>query len=84
MDKVDNKQTLTTQQEADAPSVEAARLYGGRMALRWTAIVPAMMAVGYLLLVLYFRAKGGYRVEVLHGRPLDGEKYTGGVEAPLE
>ena len=34
MDKVDNKQTLTTQQEADAPSVEAARLYGGRMALR--------------------------------------------------
>jgi MFS family permease len=37
-----------------------ARIYGGRMALKWTAIVPLAMAVGYLILLLYFRATGGY------------------------
>jgi len=84
MEKVANKQPLSTQQEQDAKPVEEARLYGGQMALRKTAIVPAMMAVGYLILIIYFRLKGGYRVEVLHGKPIEGEKYTGGVEAPLE
>ncbi len=54
------------------------------MALVKTAFVPAMMAVGYLILIIYFRLKGGYRVEVLHGQPPNGEKYTGGVEAPVE
>ncbi len=54
------------------------------MALRWTAVVPLVMAVGYLLLLLYFRAKGGYSQEVLHGAPPDGERYTGGVEGPVE
>jgi MFS family permease len=61
-----------------------ANLFGGRMALKRTAYVPAMMAVGYLILVIYFRAKGGYKVEVLHGQEPEGEHYTGGVEAPME
>jgi hypothetical protein len=43
-----------------APVVEAT-LYGSRMALRRTALVPVCMAAGYLLLLLYFRSKGGYR-----------------------
>jgi hypothetical protein len=43
-------------------SVKPARIYGGQMALKWTAIVPATMAVGYLLLLLYFKATGGYKV----------------------
>jgi MFS family permease len=64
--------------------VVAADLEGGRGALRATAYVPAAMAVGYLLLVLYFRTKGGYQVEVLHGQKPDGEHYTGGVEGPVE
>jgi hypothetical protein len=84
MEKVASKQPLSTQQQEDAKPVEEARLYGGQMALRKTAIVPAIMAVGYLILIIYFRLKGGYRVEVLHGKPLEGEKYTGGVEAPVE
>ena len=54
------------------------------MALKLTAFVPAAMAVGYLILVLYFAAKGGYRQEVLHGEKPDGERYTGGVEGPVE
>ena len=83
IENVGNKQ-LTPQEKADAKPVEEARLYGGQMALVKTAIVPAMMAVGYLILIIYFRFKGGYRVEVLHGQPPNGEKYTGGVEAPVE
>jgi hypothetical protein len=31
------------------------------MSLKWTALVPLAMAVGYLLLILYFRAIGGYK-----------------------
>lgn len=65
-------------------AVDDARLFGGQEALKWTALVPAMMAVGYLILLIYFRAKGGYKTEVLHGEEPDGEHYTGGVEGPME
>jgi MFS family permease len=62
----------------------AANLDGGRRALVATAAVPAAMAVGYLILVIYFRSKGGYQVEVLHGAKPQGEHYTGGMEGPGE
>jgi hypothetical protein len=68
----------------DKPLVLDAGIFGGRMALKWTSAVPAGMAVGYLILLLYFAAKGGYRAEVLHGARPDGERYTGGVEGPVE
>ena len=45
----------------DREPVGEARIFGGRMALKWTALVPALLAVGYLILLLYFRARGGYR-----------------------
>lgn len=83
-DKIKDKVPLTSEEERDKPLVLDAEIYGGRMALKWTAVVPAMMAVGYLLLVIYFRAKGGYQVEVLHGQKPEGEHYTGGVEGPME
>jgi hypothetical protein len=38
-----------------------ASTYGGQMALKWTALVPLMMVFGYLLLILYFRSRGGYK-----------------------
>ncbi len=44
----------------DKQPVEEAKIHGGRMALKLTAAVPATMFVGYLLLVIYFRSKGGY------------------------
>jgi hypothetical protein len=50
----------------DKKFVDESKLYGSRMALIWTAAVPAAMAVGYLLLILYFRATGGYKQEHLH------------------
>lgn len=47
--------------ELDAPLIQKANLFGGRRALKLTAFVPAAMAVGYLILVLWFAANGGYR-----------------------
>ena len=48
------------------------------MALKMTAAVPATMAILYLLLIVYFKAKGGYKQ--VH---LDSEKLSGGVAAPV-
>jgi MFS family permease len=48
---------------ADLKDVVAARMTGGQKALLVTALVPATMAIGYLLLILYFRATGGYKQE---------------------
>lgn len=47
--------------EADATPVTAATLEGGRTALKLTAAVPALMAIIYLMLILYFKSKGGYK-----------------------
>ena len=52
---------------ADKDRVAEARIFGGQMALKLTAAVPALMFVGYLLLVLHFRAQGGYRTVELAG-----------------
>jgi MFS family permease len=49
----------------DVEPVKDAGLFGGRMALKWTAIVPATMAVLYLLLILYFKLRGGYKRVVI-------------------
>lgn len=53
--------------EAEA-KVAAADLYGGRMALKLTALVPATMAVCYLLVILFFRARGGYSQVHIEGK----------------
>jgi MFS family permease len=53
--------------EQDKGPVDAAMLAGGKKALEVTAVVPAAMAVGYLLLLLYFLATGGYKQKVLDG-----------------
>jgi hypothetical protein len=68
----------------DDEVIQPARLYGGKQALMWTAAVPAVLAVGYLLLLLYFRAIGGYKAEVLVGHAAEDERFTGGTEGPGE
>lgn len=79
--------------ETDKPVVAAANDYGGRMGLKVTVIVPVVMAVSFLLLVIYFISRGGYKVvhldatgrevEVGH-KGTDPESMTGGVPAPVE
>lgn len=47
--------------EADMKPLNEARDYGDRKALMWTSYVPAVLAIGFLLLLLYFGATGGYK-----------------------
>jgi MFS family permease len=55
----------------DGPLVKNATLDGSRMALQLTAAVPATMAVIYLLLILYYKARGGYKPVHLKGLTTD-------------
>jgi MFS family permease len=57
---------------------------GKKSALSTMAIFPCIMLVCYLILIAYFRAKGGYQAEVLAGHAADDAKFTGGVEGPVE
>lgn len=47
--------------ETDKGPLNAARDHGAKTALLYTAAVPAALAVGFLLLLLYFSAVGGYK-----------------------
>lgn len=47
--------------ETDKGPLQEAINYGDKKALYWTAAVPAALAVGFLLLLLYFAATGGYK-----------------------
>ncbi len=51
----------------DEKLVLEAGAFGGRKALRYTAAVPFAMAIGYLILVLYFKSQGGYKAQELEG-----------------
>ncbi|MEN9554252.1 MAG: hypothetical protein RLZZ232_538 [Planctomycetota bacterium] len=53
--------------EADKKLVNEASLEGGRQALKLTAFVPLTMAGLYLLLILYFKARGGYKAVQVEG-----------------
>ncbi len=58
----EDKEVLLANAATDVPAVKASNLNGSRRALKLTAYVPAAMAVGFLILLLYFKATGGYRV----------------------
>jgi MFS family permease len=64
--------------EADKTAVTEAGLFGGRMALKLTSLVPAIMAVFYLGLLVYFKAIGGYKA-----LEITGEQASGGVKGPV-
>ena len=38
-----------------------ARLYGAKNALLYTAVVPLVLAIGFMILIVYFYATGGYK-----------------------
>jgi MFS family permease len=48
-------------------------------ALAQIAVLPAIMFVCYLGLILYFKSRGGYEVQVLVGHAAQDEKFTGGT-----
>jgi MFS family permease len=54
----------------DKDKIQDARLHGAKTALLYTAIVPAVLAVGFMLLILYFFMLGGYKQVHLDQRPV--------------
>ncbi len=70
--------------EGDKALVTAASLFGSRMALKLTAAVPALMALIYLGLILYFKTQGGYRPQILVSAKEEAEMMAGGVAGPAE
>jgi MFS family permease len=68
----------------DKPLVTEASLHGGRMALKLTAVVPALMAAIYLGMILYFRTKGGYRAQELITKHEEALLMMGGTPGPAE
>jgi MFS family permease len=63
---------------ADAATVSSQR------ALKNMALFPAIMLCGYIILLAYFKSRGGYKAQVLTGHAAQDAKFTGGVAAPVE
>lgn len=53
-------------------------------ALAKIGVLPVIMCVCYLILIAYFRARGGYKAQVLTGHAAEDEKFTGGVAGAME
>ena len=52
---------LSAAESEERAILQTASIRGGQSAFRWTALVPLTMAFGFLLLIFYFRARGGYK-----------------------
>jgi MFS family permease len=81
---VDWWETVKVSAKQDKALVTDATLYGGRMALKLTALVPAIMALIYLGLILYFKSKGGYKPQILITKHEEAELMVGGSVGPAE
>jgi MFS family permease len=55
--------------EKDRGPLVAARLYGAKQALLYTSAVPAVLALGFLFLLIYFAMTGGYKQVHLDEHP---------------
>jgi MFS family permease len=55
-----------------------------QQALAKIALLPAIMFVCYVVLIMYFKTRGGYKAQVLTGHAADDEKFTGGVKGAIE
>ncbi len=64
---------------ADQKTVVQSSIVGDRQTLKADSFIPATMAVIYLLLLLYFKAIGGYKPV-----NIDTERITGGIDGPME
>lgn len=61
--------------EQDKPVLEGARLYGAKTALLYTAFVPLGLAIGFMILIIYFYFTGGYKQVHLAGQHPPMEEY---------
>lgn len=75
LSEAQNAEERTPEQE----ELAAASIVGDRKTLKADAFIPATMAVIYLLLLLFFKMKGGYKPV-----SITREQVAGGVEGPME
>jgi MFS family permease len=70
----------------EAQKAEIATVAAGsaQKALKNMALFPGIMLAGYIILIVYFRARGGYAAQVLTGHAAEDKKFTGGVAGPVE
>jgi hypothetical protein len=78
------KDKLASISEEESSVIEVIRERSKKGALATVAIFPVIMLICYLILIAYFRSKGGYEAQVLTGHAAEDEKFTGGVEGPAD
>jgi len=81
---LDQGKIETVTSEAEKKTIAQISEEAGKKGLRTVAICPLIMLICYLGLMLYFRAQGGYKAQVLTGHAAEDEKFTGGTEGPGE
>jgi MFS family permease len=69
---------------AESETVDAIVVQSKQGTLAKIAILPAIMVVCYLILIVYFKSKGGYQAQVLTGHAAEDKRFTGGLKAPIE
>jgi len=79
-----NQNRLSELPKEDQEKVTAVVTSAKQVTLGWLAILPGVMLLAYLGLIVYFRAKGGYRAQELTGRPQDTTAYSEAAEGPAE
>jgi len=87
VDPVKQQEALENEDNTNHTAILTSYNHGGRQALRLTAIVPALMAVGFLALLLHYKSQGGYKVITLGGdEDESGDAYPSGAaeEAPSD
>lgn len=77
----DKLKVLPDEQQAEVKTIQDIAKKG---ALATVAIFPIIMFICYMILIFYFKSKGGYHAQELVGHGAKDEKYTGGVEGPME
>ncbi len=75
---------LVNLSQADQAKIDAIQQGTKQHALAKIAVLPAIMCCCYLLLIAYFKSRGGYQAEVLAGHAAVDERFTGGTMGPGE
>ena len=82
--KAIDQQKMESLSEDDKTIVDNVVIDAKQGTLSKIAVLPAIMCVCYVGLIFFFRSRGGYKAEVLAGHAAEDEKFTGGVEGPVE
>lgn len=82
--KAIDQEKLKAMSETELTAIEEIQGDAKKGALATVAIFPIIMLICYLILIAYFRSKGGYQAQVLTGHAAEDAKFTGGVEGPAD